>query len=184
MKTFSSKDIILYPTDTIYGIGCDATSFDAVEKIFKLKKREKNKSLVVLVSSIEMLLKYVEVSKNILKIIKTYHRPISIIYKNVKGLSKNIYAKDGTVAIRVIKENIFCKKLIEEYSKPIASTSANISGKKYPLNFRDIDKKIIEGVDIVYKDDYENIKKDNLPSDIAKIENDRIIFIRKNNVPK
>ena len=130
---FKAKKIILYPTDTVWGIGCDATSFDAVSKIYQLKKRKESKSLILLVSSLSMLKKYVYVPENVFKILKKSTKPTTIVYHNPKNIAKNCIALDGTVAIRIVEDD-FCRKLIKRLGKPIVSTpfkssnSGNISG--------------------------------------------------------
>ena len=130
--------IILYPTDTIWGLGCDATNSAAVAKIYALKKRAENKSMIVLLSEEEEIEKYCkEPSEAIKKIIKNEIRPLTIIYPNAKNLAKNLIGEDGTIAIRIANES-FCASLINTFEKPIVSTSANISGEQSPKNFRDI----------------------------------------------
>ena len=115
---------ILYPTDTVWGIGCDATNEIAIAKIFSIKKREESKSLVILVNNIEMLRQYVdEIPTRLIDILKKETKPTTVIYKNPKGLAKNVIAKDNTVAIRIAQDE-FCQKLIKKFGKPIVSTSA------------------------------------------------------------
>ena len=139
---------ILYPTDTVWGLGCDATNAKAVAKIYKIKGREESKSLIVLVSSLHMLKQYVSVPKKAIEILKTTKKPTTIIYKKPKGFAKNTIAQDGTIAVRIVKDE-FCRKLIKRFGKPIVSTSANISEKPTPKSFLEIDKAILESVDYV-----------------------------------
>ena len=140
---------LLYPTDTVWGIGCDATNEIAVNRVFEIKKRASTKSLIILVDSIEMLQKIVNnIPKKILEIIKTTTRPTSIIYQNPIGLAKNVVANDNTVAIRIVK-NEFCQQLINKLGKPIVSTSANISGSVTPQSFSDIQPDILQNVDYI-----------------------------------
>lgn len=188
MKAFADYDniisilnkngIIIYPSDTILGLGCDATSFEAIEKIFKIKQRDRKKKLVVLASSASMISNYVTINEKILDLIEKHHRPISIVYNNIKNLPRNIIAKDGSVVIRIVKEDCFCKELIEKYKKPLISTSVNISGNPYSKNLEDVDPLIIKSVNLCIGEDFYK-KKDSFPSDIAKIENDSLFFIRK-----
>lgn len=140
--------VIIYPTDTIWGIGCDATNPKAVEKIFEIKGRSKGKSLIVLVDSIEMLKDYVDNFPPIAPdFIKAAKNPLSIIYPESKGLAKNVSA-DSTICIRVV-QNDFCKALIHKLGRPITSTSANFAGEPSPSIFTEITEKIKESVDYV-----------------------------------
>ncbi|MBR6774814.1 MAG: threonylcarbamoyl-AMP synthase [Bacteroidales bacterium] len=140
--------VIIYPTDTIWGIGCDATNSKAVEKIFKIKGRSKGKSLIVLVDSIEMLKDYVKNFPPIAPdIIKAAKNPLSIIYSESKGLAENVSA-DKTICIRVV-DNVFCKALIHKLGRPITSTSANLTGDKAPSIYVEITEKIKSSVDYV-----------------------------------
>lgn len=141
--------IILYPTDTVWGIGCDATNRDAVEKIITLKKRGGEKSFVVLVAEQHDLLKYVAAPDMLLfDYLETVSEPVTVIYENVLHVAENVKAANGSVAIRVCKDD-FCYALIKRFVKPIVSTSANISGKPTAQNFREITADIQYGVDYV-----------------------------------
>jgi L-threonylcarbamoyladenylate synthase len=178
LKTLRQGGIILYPTDTVWGIGCDATNCDAVKKIYALKQREEAKSMICLVNNIEMLDKYIEtIPKAALTIIKQSQKPTTIIYNNPKRVAKNLVANDNTLAIRVVN-NTFCNELIKNLKKPLVSTSANISEQSTPNSFTEISEHILKGVDyIVNLPDEKNEAK---PSSIIKLENDgNITFIRK-----
>jgi len=168
--------IILYPTDTVWGLGCDATNKEAVSKIYQLKNREENKSLVILVNSVEMLRNYVEeVPDKVLEIIKNTIQPTTIIYNNAKNLANNTIAADGSIAIR-IPEDAFCLDLIEKLGKPIVSTSANRSGEETPKSFSEISQSVLEGVDYIV-----NLNRDkitNKSSTILKINEGEIEVIR------
>ncbi len=149
IEALLNSQVILYPTDTVWGLGCDATNIDAVAKIFKLKNRVESKSLVVLVSSMEMLRTYVgAVPQKAIDIISTTKKPTTIIYSNPKGLAANVIAIDNTIAIRIPTHN-YCLDLINKLGKPIISTSANISGESTPKSFSEISLPILEGVDYV-----------------------------------
>lgn len=140
--------VILYPTDTIWGIGCDATNPKAIDKIYAIKERKKGKGLIVLVDSVEMLKEYVENFPVIAPdIIKATKNPLSIIYSESKGLSKNISA-DATVCIRVV-DNDFCRALIKKFGRPITSTSANLAGDAAPSIYAEITDYIKSSVDYV-----------------------------------
>jgi L-threonylcarbamoyladenylate synthase len=143
--------IILYPTDTVWGIGCDATNETAVTKIFELKKRADTKAMIVLVEEEQSILNYVEDAQlQIFDYIKGIHKPTTVIYQKAKKLASNLIATDQSVAIRITKDP-FCRAIIKQFGKPLVSTSANISGYPTPLCFRDISLDIIEGVDYVVK---------------------------------
>jgi L-threonylcarbamoyladenylate synthase len=148
LENLKYGNTILYPTDTVWGLGCDATNFDAVSKIYQLKNRSESKSLIVLVSSISMLKKYVSVSRKVLEIIKKAYKPTTIIYNNPKGFAENAIAIDETIAIRIVQDE-FCRKLIKRFQKPIISTSANVSGEATPKSFQEISQPILEGVDYI-----------------------------------
>ena len=162
--------LILYPTDTVWGIGCDATNPDAVDKVFKLKQRSDEKSLICLVHDFKMLNEYVEnVPEVAYDILKYAKKPTTIIYDNPIRVAENIIAADNSLAIRVAKDE-FCKKMIQRFRKPLVSTSANISGEKTPQSYAEIDPLILEGVDYVVNLQHE--KKSGKPSAIIKLKND------------
>ena len=149
LKILNQKKTFLYPTDTVWGLGCDATSEEAVAKIFEIKQRSESKSLVILVDGFEMLQKYIpKVPKAVLKLLSETTNPTTIIYDNPVGLAKNVVAADNTVAIRIVQHE-FCRELIHLFGKPIVSTSANISGNPMPKSFIEIEKSILESVDYV-----------------------------------
>ena len=141
--------LILYPTDTIWGIGCDATNKDAVEKIYQLKNRPDEKSMIVLVSDEKTILSYVtQPDLSIFDYIKGLHKPTTVIYEGAIRLAENLISRDGSIAIRIVKDN-FCRHLVKRFRKPIVSTSANISGYPPPGAFIDIDIAIKNGVDYI-----------------------------------
>ncbi|MEN8766029.1 MAG: L-threonylcarbamoyladenylate synthase [Polaribacter sp.] len=166
---------ILYPTDTVWGIGCDATNFQAITKVYQLKKRSESKSLIVLVSSLSMLKKYVSVPKSICELLKKSNQPTTIIYENPTGFAKNAIASDGTIAIRVVLDP-FCRKLIKKFQKPIISTSANISGDETPKSFQEISQPILEGVDYIVNL-HEN-RACTKPSTILKVVGSKVQVLR------
>ncbi len=162
--------IILYPTDTVWGIGCDATNPDAVDKVFKLKQRSDEKSLICLVNDFRMLNEYVEnVPEVAYDILKYAKKPTTIIYDDPIRVAENIIAEDNSLAIRVTKDE-FCKKLIQRFRRPLVSTSANISGGKTPQSYAEIDPLILEGVDYVVN--LQHNSKSGKPSAIIKLKND------------
>lgn len=164
---------MLYPTDTIWGIGCDATNETAVEKIFDIKNRPKEKSLIVLVDSVEMLKEYVTVTPEIASLLATFELPTTVIYSNPKGLAANVVNADNTVAIRIVNHD-FCRQLIQQFGKPIVSTSANVSGEKNPVSFQDISEIIKNRVDFIVDEKYDTSVYKN-PSKLIKINADSSI---------
>ncbi len=160
---------ILYPTDTIWGIGCDATNADAVAKVFNIKQREESKSLVTLVSGIDMLCRYVRaVPDAALDLIEVNDAPMTIIYPEAVGLAENVVAEDGSVGIR-IPNNKFCRQLAFRLGKPVVSTSANISGEAAPKRFKDISDNIREAVDYIVSQDMEEKDSTHKSSQIIKV---------------
>jgi len=159
---------ILYPTDTVWGIGCDARSKEAVNKIFKIKQRAEYKSMVVLVCDEKMLNRYVkEVPAVAWDLIEAATDPITIIYPEGRGLAQNVIAADDSVGIRIVKDD-FCRDLIHKFGKPIVSTSANISGETAPASFADITPEVKSKVDYVVnwrQNEINNTK----PSSIIKV---------------
>jgi len=147
LEVLRNGGLVLYPTDTIWGIGCDATDETAVKRIFALKQRPEQKSLVVLLADVRDLLKYVSnPSPDIADIIARFDRPTTVIYEGALGLAPNVINEDGTIAIRIVQEP-FCRHLIKRLRKPLISTSANISGQASPSSFAEIDPAIKSGVD-------------------------------------
>lgn len=179
IEVLKAGGLILYPTDTIWGIGCDATNEQAVEKVFRLKGRDAGKSLIVLLDSENKLESYIkEVPALAYDLIEYTEKPLTIIYSGAKNLAANVIHEDGSVGIR-IPRHPFCQQLIQRFRKPIVSTSANISGEKSPANFSEISEKIIEGVDYVVSVE-QNDNTPKTPSTIMKLEADgRFVFIRK-----
>ena len=174
-----SGDLILYPTDTIWGIGCDATNPDSVEKVFELKKRDRSKPFVILVSSIEMLKEYVrEIHPRMHTLLSFHTRPLTVIYDQGIGLAENAIGRDGSAAIRVVQDD-YCKQLINSFGKPIVATSANISNQPFPGNFGEISSDVISGVDHVVRFRQEE-KSLGEPSVLVKVEkNGEFIFLRE-----
>jgi L-threonylcarbamoyladenylate synthase len=143
--------IILYPTDTIWGLGCDATKEEAVKKIFALKRRDESKTMIVLMADERDLLKYLShPDLRIFDYLKKVKEPTTIVYEGVIGLAGNLVQTDGTVGIRVTSDP-FCKHLIKRFRIPVVSTSANISGSAAPRLFSDISQEIKDGVDYIVK---------------------------------
>lgn len=155
LQVLKNGGILLYPTDTIWGIGCDATNTEAVEKIMQLKQRPQQKSFVVLAASERDILQYTaSPDLSVFDYLQTVTKPTTVIYEHALGLAENVCNSDGSIAIRICN-NEFCRHLIKRFRKPIVSTSANISGEPSPGNFAQISPIIKQGVDYIvqYKQD-------------------------------
>lgn len=149
VEVLHAGGLILYPTDTIWGIGCDATNKEAVEKVFKLKGRLNDKPLIILLDNDNKLASYVrEIPDVAYQLIEYAEKPLTIIYDGAKNLAENLIADDGSIGIRVTAHP-FCKELLHRFKKPIVSTSANLSGSPSPESFYDISQEIIDGVDYI-----------------------------------
>lgn len=163
--------LILYPSDTLWAIGCDATNADAVDRLKKLKQTDSSKSLITLIENDTKLNRYVKQIPDIAwDIVEFSDTPTTIIYPQGYNLAANVMANDKSVAIRVVKEG-FCHELIKKVGKPLVSTSANLSNKKTPLRFEDIDPLILEGVDYIVNLP-SNVKLKPKASTIMKIDMD------------
>tara|TARA_R110002049_G_scaffold297015_2_gene485685 strand:- start:4210 stop:4773 length:564 start_codon:yes stop_codon:yes gene_type:complete len=179
VEALNSGKTILYPSDSIWGVGCDATNQEAVEKIFQLKDRDNSKSLIVLVADDAMLNKFLkDVPPVAWDLIDASDQPLTIIYPEGRNLAKGVIAADGTVAIRMVKDQ-FCNQLIRRFRKPIVSTSANFSNAPTPLSYTDISAefkaKVNYEVDLPQQKD-----QTGKPSSIIKLSmNGEIQLIRK-----
>ncbi|MEZ7496711.1 L-threonylcarbamoyladenylate synthase [Leeuwenhoekiella aequorea] len=170
--------LLLYPTDTVWGIGCDATNAEAVDKIFALKKRAESKSLICLVSDFKMLNQYIEnIPEIAYSILKYADQPTTIIYDDPIRIAENLIAEDNTLGIRVVEDG-FCKALIKKLGKPLVSTSANISGEKTPMRYPEISQPILEGVDYIVN--LQRKHKSTKSSTIIKLKNNgQVEILRK-----
>ena len=170
IQTLKEGGLILYPTDTIWGIGCDATNGEAVKKIFQLKKREDSKALICLVADDRMLKKYIKkIPEAAFDILDVSEEPITIIYDEPQNLAQNLIASDNTIAIRIPNDD-FCFQLLRRFNGAIVSTSANTSGDPSPKSFKEISPDILKGVDYVVNLHHEKINTK--PSSIIKLSND------------
>lgn len=178
LRVLKRGGLILYPTDTVWGIGCDATNADAIDRIFRLKKRSEEKALICLVSDFKMLNQYVEeVPEVAYDILKYAVQPTTIIYDKPIRVAENLIGNDDTLGIRVTKDD-FCRQLIKKLKRPLVSTSANISGAGNPLSFSEISPEIKEGVD--YTVCLQQSRKTSKPSAIIRLSNDgKVEVIRK-----
>ena len=171
--------LILYPTDTIWGIGCDATNEKAVEKIYALKRRETGKSLLVLLDDASKLNRFVSNIPDIaFTLIEVSDKPLTIIFDGAQNLAENVMASDGSIGIRIVKDE-FCRRLLRKFGKPVVSTSANYSGIKWPSQFKEIDKGLIGKVDYVVSWG-QNLPGHSKPSGIIKLgSNGEVKVIRE-----
>ncbi len=179
LETLNAGGVILYPTDTIWGIGCDATNEKAIEKIYKIKQRSDQKNMLVLLDNPGKIPSYIKEMPEIAwDLIELSEKPLTIIYSGAKNLAKNLIAQDGSIGIRITNES-FTQKLLQRFKKPIVSTSANISGSSSPSGFFDIDQRIIESVDYVVGWRQNDLSQTQ-PSSIIKLgTNGEINIIRK-----
>ncbi len=170
--------IILYPTDTVWGIGCDATNPEAVAKIYKLKQRAETQSMIVLMNGEKMMYNvFKDIPEVAWQIMDLSEKPTTIILDKPRYVAPNLIATDNTLGIRIVKEP-FCFKLMEKMKKPLVSTSANISGQPTPKTFKEISPEIIKGVDYVVNLHHDKIA--GKPSTIIKLTNDaQVKIIRK-----
>ena len=178
IEIIQNGGVILYPTDTVWGIGCDATNPDAVTKIYKLKQRVETQSMICLMNGEKMMYNvFKDIPAVAWEILDLSEKPTTLILDNPRNVAPNLIATDNTLGIRIVKEP-FCFKLMERMKKPLVSTSANISGQSTPKSFKEISPEIIKGVDYVV-----NLHRDKIcdkPSTIIKLTNDcHVKIIRK-----
>jgi L-threonylcarbamoyladenylate synthase len=176
LKILKEGGIILYPTDTLWGLGCDATNSAAVKKIFTIKTRSDHKSLIILVDGEQMLERYVrEIPDIVFELTAVSDTPLTIIYPAGKNLAPGVCSDDGSVGIRICHDK-FCQELIRRFRKPIVSTSANISGNPSPSNFDEIADNVISSVDYVVKHRQEDRRKQS-SSPVIKVERNGVIKV-------
>ncbi|HQH40304.1 MAG TPA: L-threonylcarbamoyladenylate synthase [Bacteroidales bacterium] len=149
LKTLQMGGIIIYPTDTIWGIGCDATNRAAVERVYSIKKRTEQKAMIVLMPEISWLSSYIRyVPEVAFQLIEIADKPLTLVLEGAFNLASNLMAPDGSIAVRIVRDP-FCKALLEKFRKPIVSTSANFSGEPAPALFTDIEPRLLAMVDYV-----------------------------------
>jgi L-threonylcarbamoyladenylate synthase len=178
-KIVQEGGIILYPTDTIWGIGCDATNTDAINKIYRLKQRDESKSMIILLDTENKLESYIqEVPAIAYDLIEFAENPLTLVMPGAKNISPAIISADGSIGVRV-SSHPFCQQLIQRMRKPLVSTSANISGKPSPQYFSQIDQEIIDGVDYVVDLDQHSMEI-KTPSTIMRLAPDgKFEFLRR-----
>jgi len=170
---------ILYPTDTIWGIGCDALNAKAIDKVYKIKNRNESKSLIILVNDYTMLNHYVgHVPEIASDLIERIDNPVTVIYDNSRNLPKNLGASDGTIGIRIVRD-AFCQQLISAFGKPIVSTSANISGEESPMVYSKISDEVKKKVDYTVSLNHNQINQTKASTIIRLFENGDYKIIRE-----
>jgi L-threonylcarbamoyladenylate synthase len=177
LKVLKDGGLILYPTDTVWGIGCDATNEKAVEKIYKLKKRSDEKAMIVLVADERDIMQHVAAPDlSLFDYLQKITKPTTVIYDGALGFADNLIGQDGSIAIRICNEE-FCRHLLKRFKKPVVSTSANISGMPSPKFFTVITDEIKNGVDHIvhYR---QNDQKPSEPSSLIKWDNGKITVLR------
>jgi len=179
LTVLKNGGVILYPTDTVWGLGCDGTNIDAVEKINKIKGRESDKSFIILLDNDSKIQSYVdEVPEVAYDLIEYAEHPLTIIFSGAKNLASNVISADGSVGIRIAKHD-FVQQLLHRFRKPLTSTSANLSGQPTPQFFDEIDQEIKDAADYIvdWEQELRNHKK---PSTIMKLSpSGQFSFIRK-----
>jgi L-threonylcarbamoyladenylate synthase len=179
LEVLKSGGVILYPTDTIWGIGCDATNPEAVKRVYEIKQREDCKAMLVLMENPNRLNSYVdEVPEIAWDLIDANDKPMTLIYPGAKNLANNLINSDGTIGIRISNEE-FTQNLIQRFRKPIVSTSANISGDPSPANFSEINEKLKELVDYVVEYRQDDMSKASASSIIKIGVGGEIQILRK-----
>lgn len=175
LEVLKKGGLILYPTETVWAIGCDASHADAIDRLFTLKKRDQNNTFICLVHDFKMLNEFVEeIPEVAYDILKYAERPTTVIYDNPIRVSENLIAKDNTLGYRVTKDE-FCKKLVRKLRRPLVSTTATLSGQKTPQNFKEISQEILDSVDYVVN--LHKNKNSQKPSAIIKLSNDGAVKI-------
>jgi len=179
IATLENGGVILYPTDTIWGLGCDALDVTAIERIYAIKKRPLSAPLLILVDSIEMLKRYApRIHPRVETLLSMHKQPLTVVYPHVKGLPEILYSKEKTVAIRVASD-AFCQEMINRFGRPVISTSANTSGEPWPKGFGEISSEIIKEVNYVVRYRREE-KNTGEPSVIAKYNSKgNLTFLRE-----
>ena len=176
LKILKDGGVILYPTDTLWGLGCDATSSAAIEKIFRIKTRNESKGLIVLVDGVAMLERYArDIPQIAYELTGISDSPLTIVYPEGRNLAKGVCNEDGSAAIRICRDE-FCRELIKRFRKPVISTSANISGISPPVSFSGVSEVIIRSADYVVKYRQDDRRKFS-PSPVIKVERNGVFKI-------
>ena len=178
LEVLRNGGLVLYPTDTVWGIGCDATNANAVDKIYKLKRRSDEKAMIVLVADEKDIMQYVAAPDLALfDHLEATVKPTTVIYEGALGFAGNLIGSDGSIAIRICRDE-FCRHLLKRFRKPVVSTSANISGSSTPKIFDEITEEIKNGVDYIvrYRQDDKTPAQ---PSSLIKWDNGEVTVLRE-----
>ncbi len=179
VRTLREGGIILYPTDTVWGLGCDATDAGAVERIYRLKRSENKKSMLVLCASADMVVRYVNRAPGIaFEVMEMATSPLTLILPGAAGVAANLVPDEGTLGIRV-PDHEFCRRMLRAFGRPIVSTSANISGEPSPVGLQDVSREIIDGTDFVVNPRFEGKPTRKASSIIAFGEDGQVRIIRE-----
>ena len=179
VRVMRGGGIILYPTDTVWGLGCDATNAAAVERIYRLKRSENKKSMLVLCASADMTVRYVNKAPGVaFEVMELATSPLTAILPGAAGVAENLIPEEGTLGVR-IPDHEFCRRMLAGLKKPIVSTSANISGEATPVGLQDVAKEIVDGVDFVVNPRFEGKPTRKASSIIAFGEGGEVKIIRE-----
>ncbi len=179
VRVMRDGGIILYPTDTVWGLGCDATNADAVARIYALKRSENKKSMLVLCGSADMVVRYVNKAPGVAyEVMEMATKPLTLILPGASGLAANLIPDEGTLGVRV-PDHLFCQQMLRALGRPVVSTSANISGEETPVGLQDVAKEVIDGVDFVVNPRFEGKPTRKASSIIAFGEGGEVKIIRE-----
>ncbi len=179
VRVLHEGGIILYPTDTVWGLGCDATNAEAVDRIYRLKRSENKKSMLVLCASADMVVRYVNRAPGIaFEVMEMATSPLTLILPGATGVAANLIPDEGTLGIRV-PDHEFCRRMLRALQRPVVSTSANISGEATPAGLQEVSREIIDGVDFVVNPRFEGKPTRKASSIIAFGEGGEVKIIRE-----
>lgn len=179
VRVLREGGIILYPTDTVWGLGCDATNAEAVDRIYRLKRSENKKSMLVLCASADMVVRYVNRAPGIaFEVMEMATSPLTLILPGATGVAANLIPDEGTLGIRV-PDHEFCRRMLRALQRPVVSTSANISGEVTPAGLQEVSREIIDGVDFVVNPRFEGKPTRKASSIIAFGEGGEVRIIRE-----
>lgn len=178
VRVLREGGVILYPTDTVWGLGCDATNAAAVDKIYRLKQSDNKKSMLVLCASADMVVRYVNQAPSIaFEVMELATKPLTLILPGAVGVAANLIPDEGTLGVRV-PDHEFCRQLLRTFGRPVVSTSANISGRQTPAGLQEVDRELVEGVDFVVNPRFEGKPTRKASSIIAFGEGGEVKIIR------
>ena len=179
VRVLRAGGLILYPTDTVWGLGCDAANPEAVQRIYDLKRSENKKSMLVLCESADMVVRYVRRAPGIaFEVMELATSPLTLILPGAAGLAENLIPEEGTLGVRV-PDHAFCRQLLRAFGRPVVSTSANLSGEATPATLKEVAREIIDGVDFVVNPRFEGKPTRKASSIIAFGEGGEVEVIRK-----